>query len=306
MEYLIKDIYYTVNKVNCGHETILCCLNNQNIMDINLYELYFISNPNTMCMIPNTNNFGYINLEDVVNNLNININANIKRITNMKNFKKIMIDEIRKNNLILLYVKASMLIYQKIRVVKYPFHMVIANGFNTTDNTIHIIDTFENDDFGISTGEHDLDMDFVLENTIEYCVFEKKSKRKLRINNYDCIKKNIRTSILNNKSALFYNINLYFQFLETIDMENRIESLTAFRWIVSESFFLNLEQYIKNNRSLKCNLEKGEETRNKWNIVIRRYIKSCLKKSNQCLYEKHEIACLISETQNFIKQLYFS
>ena len=302
MEYRIEDIHYTVNKVNCGHETILCCLDNQNYNKIDLCELYFIANPNTMKRISNTNNFGYNDLSDVISNINKNTNFNIKRIINENNSEKIL-EEIKKNSLVLLYVKASMLIYQKIRVVKYPFHMVIANGFDTSNNTIHIIDTFENDDLGISAKEHDLDMDFVLNHTVEYCVFERKREKTLQILNYRCIEENIKMASQNDELGLFYNINSYFKFLETINMEVRADNLAAFRWIVTGSFFYNLIRYVQYNKESKYDLIDLQELQKKWDIMLRKYIKDCLRKSNQCLYEKHEIAELIVETQNKISKI---
>lgn len=303
MKYQIEGTHYAVNKVNCGHETILCCLSNQIKTNIELCELYFITNPNTMSIIPNTSNFGYINLDDVVSNLNKNTNLNIRRIIKTNNSKTNIIDEIKKNNLVLLYVKAPMLIYQEIKVVKYPFHMVIANGFDTFNNTIHIIDTFENDDLGISAAEHNLNMDFVLSHTIEYCVFEREKEKELKILNYSCIEKNIIASS-DNKSGLFHNIDCYFKFLEEINMKDKIDSLAAFRWIVSGSFFYNLIEYVKYNEGLKNNLVKLQELYKKWDILIWKYIKDCMKTCGQNLYEKNNIAKLISETQDLVGVIY--
>ena len=98
MEYQIQNIRYKANKINCGHETILCCLQNQNTVRLKLYELYFATDPNIMDMIPNTNNFGYLNLEGVIKNINKNTNAKIQRIIKDENTRENVISEISKDN----------------------------------------------------------------------------------------------------------------------------------------------------------------------------------------------------------------
>ena len=298
MEYQIQNIRYKANKINCGHETILCCLQNQNTVRLKLYELYFATDPNIMDMIPNTNNFGYLNLEGVIKNINKNTNAKIQRIIKDENTRENVISEISKDNVVLLYVDAGMLNYQNIASIRYPFHMVIVTGYNTKENYFRIIDTFQNDDKGICAAEHNLNIDFVIKHTIEYCVFEKNKSKEIYLTNSQCVKENIKKST----DILFCNIDRFFIFLENINKNMRIDCLAAFRWIVSGTFFFNLLNWLKELR-LDDKYKKIEIIYEKWETLLCRYIKDCYKNCDWSLYKRHEIEKLIVETRKSIENI---
>lgn len=304
MYYRIKNLKYIKNKFNCGHETIYCALMNMNKMNISIPELYFSSDPNCSEMIHDKVILGYNNLEKVISNINNNITVDIVRviIKDKKREKDNIIEQISNNNIIVLYVTEAMLFYHNYRESRYPYHMVIADGFDLNKNLIHIVDLYVKDDYGVNIQMLDIDFDIIMKYTVEYEIFKYDKEKEINFINENVVISNLKKASEKCEESLLCKINKLFEMLETSDVEERINSVASFKWIIMKAYFINISDYLKLKR-LEQYVSLVDELQKKWDMQQLKYIKCCYKSPEINIANKLGIFQLIDETVEMTKMV---
>ena len=298
-KYVISDVCFEKNVINCGQETFYSCIKNSFDCRIKEEELFFLSNPYSFTYVREDYSLEFETIYEVYRGIKENIINDIEW-HNMR-YKKLDADLVckylRNDRLILVCVDNAVLsLYLESRTRLYPYHLLIIYGFDLSKEVFLVTDLYASDDYGKTIKFVKLDMNFVINHSVE-CVVFGRNKKKCIIND----KKNIMFKSINEivmPKGFLDTINNYFLEIDNVDIEKIINGVSSIRWIIIIPVYMNLYNIIDNvhdKEEIKLMIKE-------WEILLLKYLKCCYKNIQQ-LYERLRIKELIKRHKEIISKI---
>lgn len=301
-KFQLTGLWFEKNVYSCGHETFYSIMENLNQVELTQAELYLAANPNCIEFIDGEVILGYNSLEKTIGCINANTTAEIQRIVCSDKSQDLsnIIQQIRRNNIIVLYLDEKALVYQEYEEAKYPYHNVVVDGYDLDEEKLHIIDLFNCDDFGIKKQELYVDMNIIMDNLYEYLVFEKNDKLLIKLRMKETVGNIYKELSGEDKDTVFFKIDEYFHKLEDCNASYKIRSISSFKWIVIYPLLMNCRNYRLEQGDLGA-AEEIEQVSKHWDIMHLKYVKDCYRDKKQDYFTNMKIQELIHKTKYVLK-----
>ena len=294
-KYKIEGLQFKTNQYGCGHETFYTIMEQLNQIELSMSEFYLAANPKSIEYLNGEVILGYNDLEKTIHFINENTTANIERVicTSKEQDLEDIVDLISKGNIITLYLFEKALIHHRYEEAKYPYHVVIADGYDLDNKQLHIVDLFTIDDFECDSQELYIDMELIMDNLYEYLIFRPDKSHVIKLKNGDEVKKIMEE--FQEDNSIFNLIRDYFHKIENHDFSYRIRSVCCFKWLVSYPLFMNCSNYFKCMGDEK-DANEMKSISDRWDLLQMKYVKNCCRKKEKDFYTELKIDELIEDT----------
>ena len=296
---MIVNCSFYDNKYSCGHETIHNCIANMSPIPVTAAEVYFLANVIRFEMFDNDISVGYNGLNTIFQGIKTNITraVRLKYVDDEECALEDIKENLMKNRLIILYLKAEGLYYHSISQKRYPYHMVICYGYNEVTGDLFIADLCVNDDNKVSSLQLEADYESIIRNTKEYLIFEENNDKSISFCRESIV------SVVKNELALYLKhqhkiIINYLNQLPNTEHEYQANSIIAFKWVIIIPLLCSLRDFIQERNICLTNVEKLNNLIANWETEIYRVIKNVYKRRNT--YENIDIEDLDIRTHQII------
>ena len=209
MKYDDKKNDLPVNIYNCGHETLYYLLCKNNKINISLSEFYFLSEPFNFDILEDGLMMSYKTMINTISSINKNICNSFRVKKYNKNSNEEIIEELLKGNDVVLFINSKCLYYHKNSVDRCPYHMIVADRYDSKKNTLRVYDLYIQDDSNIDSGYQSFELHYLSDYIWEYAVVCGNNDHAIVIDNYDKINK-VLIGMYDDKIGPFIQIKQFF------------------------------------------------------------------------------------------------
>lgn len=300
MKYIIPDCNFTANKYSCGHETICQCMDISFNNSLKPEDIYFLGNGLRFEFLHGDISLGYNDLKLTMEGICTSITPKIKRVVctgTVDDIFELIAKEIRKNHLIILYLRSEALYYHSIAENRYPYHMVVVYGIDYENKLLILADLFVNDDHKATSIFLEAPIHKMLVYACELLIFEKEKSLELKDSPQYHIKVLEELHFFVAESGGLYFLEIYFQGLEKEkNAQYKVNSIISAKWNIIDPFLFYTKDYIK-NKVLPDYITKIESLMDRWQKILYKYIKYCYMNKVGNYYQLLSIDKALEETR---------
>lgn len=175
MRKIIGAVNFEDIKSSCGYGSIYNVLKHYGY-PYTEYQLYFMCDGFNFEFINSTNQIGYNNISHTCDMLSRFCGVSYSRNDDEVSFQNKIISAIDKGSMVLLYVSHEALEHHKLKTSSYPYHVLIAYGYDTEKFILDVADLYIVSDSGKkSTFKGQLNLETISKYTIDYIVIDNTS-----------------------------------------------------------------------------------------------------------------------------------
>ena len=174
MENIISNTNFEKIKYSCGYGAIYNVLKHYGYKYTE-NQLYFLCDGFNFEFIDKTKQIGYNSIYHTYERLSDFCEVMYKKNDKGKDvFNELIMKAIDEEGMILLYLPTEILIYHEVNKPIYPYHVLIAYGYNTEKNMLNIADLYIVSNSGeIKSFVGVLDLELLEKYTIDYVIVKK-------------------------------------------------------------------------------------------------------------------------------------
>lgn len=297
----MQDIeHLPVNKYNCGHETLYYILSKKFNNKLSLAEFYFLTEPFNLDVLDDGLMLSYKTMFNVVKGINKNIYDCICTYEYNNSLQHI-INEIEKNNLIILFIDSKCLYYHNNSVNICPYHMILVDAIDNFKKQFRIMDFYIQGDKSKTSNILWIDYIYLSNFILEYGIVLGNTDITLEVKDHNKIR-GIILEICDKNNTPFIQIrDLFDKILYEKDNQKIINSLVVLKWMVIEPLFHLLIEYCANQVIGEVILQLREVLL-QWEKTIQKLLKLSFKNAIKERSSDMNINDLCDRSINVIKR----